>query len=88
MSVHSQVRVLMVSEETQMIIHKKPMGGGLSAVGGNSEYTYYEPGCAEYAHLEQCIKDSTPRLLEELDLRGEPLPVRAPVNACSPGGHL
>lgn len=36
-----QVRVLMVSDETQMIIHKKP-DGGLSAVGGNSVYTYFE----------------------------------------------
>merc|ERR1711933_95246 len=34
-----EVRVLMVGDECQMIIHKLPTGGGLSAVGGNSEYT-------------------------------------------------
>ena len=39
-----EVRMLMAGDTCQMIIHKKPMGGGLSAVGGNSDYTYYEPG--------------------------------------------
>merc|ERR1712118_599937 len=35
-----EVRILMAGDTCQMAIHKKPMGGGLSAVGGNSEYTY------------------------------------------------
>jgi len=69
-----EVRVLMVSDETQMIIHKKP-DGGLSAVGGNSIYTYYEPGCAEYAGLEADIKKDTPALLDAMHLKGEPLPL-------------
>ena len=33
----------MVGDVLQMIVHKKPDGGGLSAVGGNSLYTYYRP---------------------------------------------
>ncbi|KAH8059883.1 hypothetical protein JL720_13692 [Aureococcus anophagefferens] len=37
-----EVRVLMAGDTCQMIIHKKPEGG-LSAVGGNSAYTHYEP---------------------------------------------
>jgi len=69
-----EVRVLMVSDETQMIIHKKP-DGGLSAVGGNSIYTYYEPGCPEYAGLEASIKADTPALLDAMSLKGEPLPL-------------
>ncbi|KAL3929767.1 MAG: hypothetical protein SGPRY_001818 [Prymnesium sp.] len=68
------VRVLMVSDETQMIIHKKP-DGGLSAVGGNSVYTYFEPGCPEYTLLEAGIKADTPKLLEAMKLVGEPLPL-------------
>ena len=36
-----EVRILMAGDTCQMAIHKKPIGGGLSAVGGNSDYTYY-----------------------------------------------
>ena len=45
-----EVRVLMAGDTCQMIIHKKPEGG-LSAVGGNSAYTYYEPSDPRYADL-------------------------------------
>merc|ERR1719454_1222625 len=37
-----EVRILMAGDTGQMAIHKKPLSG-LSAVGGNSAYTYYEP---------------------------------------------
>merc|ERR1712176_1438261 len=70
-----EVRVLMVGDESQMIIHKKPTGGGLSAVGGNSAYTYYEPTDAKYAFLYDIVKRSIPKLMDVLDLVGEPLPV-------------
>merc|ERR1719313_2115783 len=45
-----EVRCLMTGDTCQMIIHKKPEGG-LSAVGGNSAYTYYEPTDPKYADL-------------------------------------
>jgi len=67
--------VLMVSDEVQMIVHKKPDGGGLSAVGGNSIYTFFEPGCAEYAGLEKSLMTDIPKLMEAMDLVGEPLPL-------------
>merc|ERR1711959_51328 len=44
-----EVRILMAGDTCQMAIHKKPSGGGLSAVGGNSEYTYYKPTDAKYS---------------------------------------
>merc|ERR1719517_88102 len=52
-----EVRILMAGDTCQMIIHKKP-DGGLSAVGGNSVYTYFQPGCAEYKGLlDNLMKD-------------------------------
>ena len=57
-----------------MAIHKKPMGGGLSAVGGNSEYTYYKPTDAKYKGLVEKLYD-IPDLLPSMDLGGEPLPL-------------
>merc|ERR1712187_608676 len=70
-----EVRVLMVGDVSQMIIHKKPTGGGLSAVGGNSAYTEYEPTDPKYAFLYDIVQKSIPELLDVLDLKGEPLPV-------------
>jgi hypothetical protein len=70
-----EVRVLMVGDACQMIVHKKPEGGGLSAVGGMSAYTFYKPGCVEYQGLEQSLYADIPKLLTELDLEGEPLPL-------------
>ncbi|KAJ8613946.1 hypothetical protein CTAYLR_008785 [Chrysophaeum taylorii] len=69
-----EVRCLLVGDVVQMIIHKKPEGG-LSAVGGNSSYTYYKPGCTEYRQLENSLKKDIPMLLEAMDLVGEPLPL-------------
>jgi len=70
-----EVRVLMVGDVSQMIIHKKPSGGGLSAVGGNSDYTYYEPTDPKYKFLYDIVTASIPKLMKLLELKGEPLPV-------------
>jgi len=51
------------------------MGGGLSAVGGNSEYTYYEPTDAKYKGLVDKLYADIPLLLPSLGLGGEPLPL-------------
>jgi len=51
------------------------MGGGLSAVGGNSEYTYYKPDDAKYSGLVQKLYADIPTLLPTLGLEGEPLPL-------------
>jgi len=69
-----EVRVLMSGDVVQMIIHKKPEGG-LSAVGGNSAYTYFKPGCEEYKLLEESLKADIPKLLDAMNLSGEPLPL-------------
>jgi len=69
-----EVRVLMVGDVCQMIIHKLPEGG-LSAVGGNSKYTYYKPDDPKYAWLYQSIKDSLPTLMPTLGLLPTDLPI-------------
>ena len=56
-------------------VHKKPMGGGLSAVGGNSEYTYFKPTDAKYKGLIEKLYADIPTLLPSLGLEGEPLPL-------------
>merc|ERR1712100_399118 len=58
-----EVRVLMVGDTCQMIIHKKPEGG-LSAVGGNSEYTYYKPEDPMYAGLLANLKADIPHMMK------------------------
>merc|ERR1719284_206789 len=70
-----EVRILMAGDTCQMAIHKKPMGGGLSAVGGNSEYTYYKPTDAKYKGLVEKLYADIPLLLPSLGLAGEPLPL-------------
>jgi len=70
-----EVRMLMVGDVLQMIIHKKPESG-LSAVGGMSAYTYYRPGAPEYAELEKkFLGQDLPQLKKSLDIEGEPLPL-------------
>ena len=71
-----EVRVLMAGDTCQMIIHKKPEGGGLSAVGGNSAYTYYEPTDPLYKGLlDKLTNDINNGLMDVLDLKGEALPL-------------
>jgi len=70
-----EVRLLMVRDVLHMIIHKKPTGGGLSAVGGISDYTYYGPDAPEYAGLVANLKKDIPHLKEVLGIAGESLPL-------------
>merc|ERR1711998_739074 len=58
-----EVRVLMAGDTCQMMIHKKPEGGGLSAVGGNSAYTYYTPEDAKYKNMIATLYKDIPTLL-------------------------
>merc|ERR1711990_73576 len=69
-----EVRILMVGDTCQMLIHKKPEGG-LSAVGGNSAYTYYKPTDAKYKGMLANLKKDVPHMMDALDLKGEPLPL-------------
>lgn len=70
-----EVRVLMSGDTCQMCIHKKPEGG-LSAVGGNSAYTFYDPSDPKYADLlAKLMKDIENGIMDALDLKGEPLPL-------------
>merc|ERR1719387_1897128 len=55
----------MAGDTCQMAIHKKPMGGGLSAVGGNSEYTYFRPNDKKYKGLVDRLYADIPTLLDD-----------------------
>mmetsp|Transcript_73329 Transcript_73329/g.122469 ORF Transcript_73329/g.122469 Transcript_73329/m.122469 type:complete len:490 (+) Transcript_73329:18-1487(+) len=85
-----EVRMLMVKDTLHVIIHKKPEGG-LSAVGGNSAYTYYQPGAPEYADLEaKFLYQDLPQLKKALSIEGEPLPLLwtsdfIPMDGATPG---
>jgi len=70
-----EVRILMAGDTCQMAIHKKPQGGGLSAVGGNSDYTYYTPEDAKYKNMIATLYKDIPTLLPAMGLGGEPLPL-------------
>ena len=64
----------MAGDTCQMAIHKKPLEG-LSAVGGNSAYTYYEPEDTKYADLLAKLMKDIPQLMKVLELEGQPLPL-------------
>eukprot|EP00966_Prymnesium_polylepis_P120875 2793143-Prymnesium_polylepis.1 len=64
----------MAGDTCQMAIHKKPLSG-LSAVGGNSAYTYYTPEDAKYKDMIATLYSDIPTLLPCMDLGGEPLPL-------------
>ena len=67
-----EVRMLMVGAQVQTIIRKKPMDGR-SAVGGHSFFTYYEPGCDEYADLEnKFVNEDVPNDPRLVRRRGRP----------------
>ena len=69
-----EVRILMAGDTCQMAIHKKPLDG-LSAVGGNSAYTYYKPTDAKYKGMIETLYKDIPTLLPAMGLGGEPLPL-------------
>jgi len=85
-----EVRMLMVKDKLHVIIHKKPESG-LSAVGGNSIYTYFQPGSKEYADLERkFLGQDIPQLQKALEIENEPLPLLwtgdfIPVDGATPG---
>jgi len=74
--VEGEVRMLMVKDTLFQMIHKKPADGGMSAVGGISDYTFYQPGDPKYADLEaKFINQDIPQLMAALEIEDQPLPV-------------
>ena len=72
-----EVRLLMVGDQLQMIIHSKPADGGLSATGGaHASQTFFRPGCRQYAELERrFLAQDLPQLKKALGIEHEPLPL-------------
>ena len=73
--VEGEVRMQMVKDELFAIIHKKPTGGGMSAVGGIAAYTFYEPDAPEYADLKNSFLGDIPKIMGSMGLANEPLPL-------------
>ena len=68
--------MLMVKNELFQIIHKKPVEGGFSAVGGINIPTFFKPDAPEYADLKsKFIDHDIPLLMDALDLGDQPLPL-------------
>merc|ERR1719453_1289874 len=71
-----EVRMLMVKDALFQIIHKKPVEGGMSAVGGINIPTFYSPDAPEFADLRAKFVDhDIPILMEAMGLDGQPLPL-------------
>ena len=72
-----EVRLLLVRDQLHQIIHKKPVEGGMSAVGTLIESpTFYEPDCAEYCDLRtKFIEEDLPKLKDALGVDNQPLPL-------------
>merc|ERR1711990_590197 len=70
-----EVRMQMVKDELFAIIHKKPKAGGMSAVGGGADYTFYEPDAPEFAELKAALYRDIPSMMASMGLAGEPLPI-------------
>jgi len=89
--VEGEVRMQMVKDKLFQMIHKKPQDGGMSAVGGISSYTFYEPGDPLYADLEaKFVGRDIPQLMEALNISDQPLPLLwtgdfIPVDGATPG---
>jgi len=73
--VEGEVRMQMVKDELFAIIHKKPTDGGMSAVGGISAYTFYEPDDPKFADLKAKLYQDIPKMMSAMGLGGEPLPL-------------
>ena len=64
-----EVRMLMVTNALFQIIHKKPIEGGFSAVGGVNIPTFYAPSDPKYASLRtKFIETDIPQLMEAMHL--------------------
>eukprot|EP00217_Crustomastix_stigmatica_P006512 CAMPEP_0183789832 /NCGR_PEP_ID=MMETSP0803_2-20130417/659_1 /TAXON_ID=195967 /ORGANISM="Crustomastix stigmata, Strain CCMP3273" /LENGTH=455 /DNA_ID=CAMNT_0026034013 /DNA_START=53 /DNA_END=1420 /DNA_ORIENTATION=+ len=71
-----EVRMLMVKDTLFQIIHKKPVEGGLSAVGGINIPTFYAPNAPEYKDLRKKFEGhDIPQLLKAMNLDDQPLPL-------------
>merc|ERR1711988_1585231 len=89
--IEGEVRMQMVKNRLFQMIHKKPQDGGMSAVGGISHYTFYEPGDPKYADLEaKFVGRDIPQLMDALNIADQPLPLLwtgdfIPVDGAEPG---
>jgi len=71
-----EVRMLMVKDALFQIIHKKPVEGGMSAVGGINIPTFFGPDAPEYADLKAKFVDhDIPILMDTMGLGDQPLPL-------------
>jgi len=70
-----EVRMQMVKNNLFAIIHKKPEEGGMSAVGGIADYTFYKPDAPEFADLRAKFEADIPQIMGSMGLGGEPLPL-------------
>ena len=70
-----EVRLLMVKDTVHKIIHKKPLEGGYSAVGGVHVPTVFAPDAPEYADLRESFDRDLPKVMEAMNLTGQPLPL-------------
>merc|ERR1712070_871042 len=71
-----EVRMLMVKNALFQIIHKKPVEGGMSAVGGINIPTFFKPDAPEYADLKAKFVDhDIPLIMDAMGLGDQPLPL-------------
>merc|ERR1712196_358348 len=70
-----EVRMQMVKNELFAIIHKKPVGEGMSAVGGVADYTFFKPDAPEFAELKAKFENDIPSIMGAMGLGDEPLPL-------------
>jgi len=74
--VEGEVRVLMIGETPVELIHKKPVGGGISAtMGSGARYVTYPPNDAKFELLMSTFMADLPKLMDALGLTGKPLPL-------------
>uniref|UniRef100_A0A7S2X9Z1 DUF6815 domain-containing protein n=1 Tax=Lotharella oceanica TaxID=641309 RepID=A0A7S2X9Z1_9EUKA len=74
--VEGEVRVFMIGDKPVELIHKKPAEGGISAtLSSGAKYVKYAPDDAKFTLLMSKFKADLPKLMEALDLKGQPLPL-------------
>ena len=83
-----EVRMQMVKDTLFAIIHKKPTGGGMSAVGGVADYTFYAPDDPKYADLRAKFEGDIPLIMSSMGLENEPLPILWTGDFIPVSGHV
>merc|ERR1712146_664504 len=74
--VEGEVRVFMIGETPIELIHKKPVEGGISAtLASGAKYVKYKPDDAKFTLLMSKFKADLPKLMDALELKGQPLPL-------------